>query len=70
MEEENWSDAYDEFFEGFRNYQEAGNPRAKQCLKYVVLANMIALKDINPFDSREAKVYKDDKDIMAMMRLR
>jgi len=70
MEEEAWSDAYDEFFESFRNYQEAGNPRAKQCLKYVVLANMIALKDINPFDSREAKVYKDDPEIQAMMELR
>jgi len=70
MEEESWSDAYDEFFEGFRNYQEAGNPRAKQCLKYVVLANMIALKDINPFDSREAKVYKDDPEIQEMVRLR
>lgn len=70
MEEEAWSEAYDEFFESFRNYQEAGNPRAKQCLKYVVLANMIALKDINPFDSREAKVYKDDPEIKAMMELR
>ena len=70
MEDECWSDAYDELFEGFRNYQEAGNPRAKQCLKYVVLANMIALKDINPFDSCEAKVYQDDPEIQAMMELR
>jgi COP9 signalosome complex subunit 2 len=70
MEEEKWSDAYDDFFEAFRNYQDAGNPRAKQCLKYVVLANMIALREINPFDSREAKVYKDDKEIKGMMRLR
>mmetsp|Transcript_3196 Transcript_3196/g.4603 ORF Transcript_3196/g.4603 Transcript_3196/m.4603 type:complete len:455 (+) Transcript_3196:24-1388(+) len=70
MDEGCWSDAYDEFFDAFRNYQEAGNPRAKQCLKYVVLANMIALKNINPFDSREAKVYKDDPEIQAMMQLR
>lgn len=26
------------------------------CLKYVVLANMLALSDINPFAAREAKV--------------
>ncbi len=32
--------------------------RAKVMLKYVVLANMLALSDINPFDSREAKVYQ------------
>lgn len=35
--------------------QEAGNPRAKDALKYVVLANMLALSDINPFAAREAK---------------
>jgi len=70
MEEERWSDAYEEFFEAFRSYQEAGNAKARQCLKYVVLASMIALKDINPFDSREAKVYKEDIEINAMVELR
>lgn len=25
----NWGQAYNEFYEGFRNYQEAGNPNAK-----------------------------------------
>merc|ERR1712232_689816 len=39
-------------------------------LKYVVLANMLALSDINPFDSREAKVYQDDPEISAMASLR
>jgi hypothetical protein len=28
----------------------------QDCLKYVVLANMLALSDINPFAAREAKV--------------
>eukprot|EP00953_Heterococcus_sp_UTEX-ZZ885_P027392 14695-Heterococcus_DN1.PRE.1 len=65
-----WSDAYNEFYEGFRNYQEAGNKRAKDCLKYVVLANMLALSDINPFAAREAKVYQDEKEVAAMMDLR
>ena len=31
---------------------------ARIMLKYVVLANMLACMDINPFDSREAKVYQ------------
>jgi COP9 signalosome complex subunit 2 len=70
MSEERWKEAYDEFFEGFRNYQEAGNTRAKDCLKYVVLANMLALSDINPFDSREAKVYQEEQEIKAMVDLR
>merc|ERR1719293_621265 len=39
-------------------------------LKCVVLANMLALSDINPFDSREAKVYQDDPEISAMATLR
>lgn len=29
MSMENWNQAYNEFYEGFRNYQEAGNPNAK-----------------------------------------
>ncbi len=37
--------------------QEAGNKRATVTLKYVVLANMLALSDINPFAAREAKAY-------------
>ena len=70
MSEQRWKEAYDEFFEGFRNHQEAGNARAKSCLKYVVLANMLASSSINPFDSREAKVYKDELEITAMVQLR
>lgn len=70
LEEKQWMLAYNEFFESFRNYQEAGNTRATLCLKYVVLANMLAGSDINPFDSREAKVYQDVDEIGAMLLLR
>jgi COP9 signalosome complex subunit 2 len=70
MSEQRWKEAYDEFFEAFRNYQEAGNSRAKDCLRYVVLANMLALSDINPFDSREAKVYQEEQEIKAIVQLR
>merc|ERR1712083_1052043 len=71
MNEKKWESAYIEFFEAFKNYQETGNStRAKIMLKYVVLANMLALSSINPFDSREAKVYQDDPEISAMASLR
>eukprot|EP00419_Tripos_fusus_P004346 CAMPEP_0172687490 /NCGR_PEP_ID=MMETSP1074-20121228/21711_1 /TAXON_ID=2916 /ORGANISM="Ceratium fusus, Strain PA161109" /LENGTH=452 /DNA_ID=CAMNT_0013506951 /DNA_START=40 /DNA_END=1401 /DNA_ORIENTATION=- len=71
MSEKKWEAAYNEFFEAFKNYQETGNARtAKVMLKYVVLANMLALSSINPFDSREAKVYQDDPEISAMANLR
>jgi len=71
MSEKKWEAAYNEFFEAFKNYQETGSAtRAKVLLKYVVLANMLALSSINPFDSREAKVYQDDPEISAMASLR
>lgn len=31
---------------------------------------MLALTDINPFDAREAKVFAEDKEILAMRDLR
>jgi COP9 signalosome complex subunit 2 len=70
MMEGNWEDAFHELNEAFRMYQEAGNARARDCLKYVVLASMLALSDINPFAAREAKVFADDKEILAMSELR
>ena len=38
--------------------------------RYVVLANMLAKSEISPFDSREAKVFQEDPEIVAMARLR
>jgi len=45
------------------------SPRRIQCLKYLVLANMLMLSDINPFVSGEAAPYKDDEEIVAMTSL-
>jgi COP9 signalosome complex subunit 2 len=57
MSERKYQDAYNNFFESFRNYQESGNSeKAKAILKYVILASMLSFSSINPFDSREAKV--------------
>lgn len=70
MAEKQWEKARAEFFEAFKYYQEVGNPRAKTILKYVVLASILSDSKINPFDSQEAKVFKDDSEILAMMQLR
>ena len=70
MAEKQWDKALTEFFEAFKCYQEVGNQRAKIILKYVVLASILSNSNINPFHSQEAKVYKDDPEILAMMRLR
>eukprot|EP00668_Euglena_longa_P029388 GGOE01036736.1.p1 GENE.GGOE01036736.1~~GGOE01036736.1.p1 ORF type:complete len:473 (+),score=198.08 GGOE01036736.1:83-1420(+) len=69
MSEREWGKAHTDFFEAFKNYDEAGHPRRIQCLKYLVLANMLAVSKINPFDSPEAKPYKDNPDIVAMTDL-
>ena len=46
-----------------------GSPRRTTCLKYLVLANMLMKSGINPFDSQEAKPYKNDPEILAMTNL-
>jgi len=66
-----WPRAKAEFFSAFTHYDEIGNGvKAKQCLKYYVIAHMLSRSDTNPFDTREVKVYQSDKDIEAVSQLR
>lgn len=69
MAQREWEKARTDFFEAFKNYDEAGAQRRIQCLKYLVLANMLMNSDINPFDSQEAKPYKNDPEVVAMTDL-
>ncbi|KAI0348149.1 PCI-domain-containing protein [Trametopsis cervina] len=69
MGERNWNRASEDFFESFRNYDEAGSPQRIQVLKYLVLANMLMGSEVNPFDSQETKPYKNDPQITAMTDL-
>ena len=66
MSEENWKEAQSDFFESFRNYDEAGSMQRIQVLKYLVLTTLLMKSDINPFDSQETKPYKNDPRISAM----
>ena len=50
-----WNKASEDFFESFRNYDEAGSQQRIQVLKYLVLANMLTGSEVNPFDSQETK---------------
>ena len=70
MGEKKWTEAYQEFFSGFSRHSETANPRARECLKYVVLANMLSLSNINPFSTKEASAYQDAPVIQAMIQLR
>jgi COP9 signalosome complex subunit 2 len=69
MSEGNWAEAQSAFFESFKNYDDAGSPQRIHVLKYLVLANMLAESEINPFDSQETKPYKNDLEIIAMTNL-
>lgn len=69
MSEENWKEAQSDFFESFRNYDEAGSLQRIQILKYLVLTTMLMGSDINPFESQETKPYKNDPRIAAMTEL-
>ena len=55
MAQREFEKARNDFFEAFKNYDEAGVSGRISCLKYLVLANMLMNSDINPFDSPEAK---------------
>lgn len=67
MLEKKWKEACSELNESFKIYQEVGNTKAKTVLKYLVLAGMLSKSEINVFYSREARVYKEDPEILAMM---
>ena len=69
MSEENWKEAQTDFFESFRNYDEAGSLQRIQVLKYLVLTTMLMKSDINPFESQETKPYKNDPRISVMTDL-
>uniref|UniRef100_A0A914WEQ6 COP9 signalosome complex subunit 2 n=1 Tax=Plectus sambesii TaxID=2011161 RepID=A0A914WEQ6_9BILA len=69
LREGQFEKAHTDFFEAFKNYDESGSTRRTTCLKYLVLANMLMKSDINPFDSQEAKPFKNDPEILAMTNL-
>ncbi|KAG2448992.1 hypothetical protein HYH02_005746 [Chlamydomonas schloesseri] len=69
MHDELWSEAATDFFEAFKAYDEAGVGRRVQCLKYLVLANMLMESRVDPFDAQEAKPYKQDPEIVSMTNL-
>lgn len=69
MESREFRQAGKTFFQAFKSYDEAGDPSRLRCLKYLVMASMLHAEGINPFDSQEARPYKDDPEIVAMTNL-
>jgi COP9 signalosome complex subunit 2 len=53
-----WKRAYDEFYESFRAYNESGRAaEAVQCLKCLVISNILSDQAVNPFDTREVRAF-------------
>ncbi|CBZ54620.1 YALI0F16874p, related [Neospora caninum Liverpool] len=71
MAEKRWTLSLIDFSEAFRQYQEVGRAKkAKRMLQLLVLASLLTLSDINPFDTREAKALQEDPSVASMHALR
>src|SRR5271169_6803810 len=60
--------AQNDFFESFRNFDEAGSLQRIQVLKYFVLANMLMESNIDPFSSQETKPYLSQHSLLIIFR--
>ncbi|KAJ2897199.1 hypothetical protein IWW38_001793, partial [Coemansia aciculifera] len=69
MSECNWEQAKANFFDAFKNYDEAGSPQRVQVLKYLVLASLLSESEVNPLASPEAMAYVSDPAIVAITAL-
>jgi COP9 signalosome complex subunit 2 len=71
LAEHRYSEAYEACFDSFKHYQECGNGlKAKEMLKLVVVASLLARSDINPFDTREARALISDPEVAVFSQLR
>jgi COP9 signalosome complex subunit 2 len=69
MREHQWDAAREDFFESFKNYDEAGSLQRLKVLKCYVVACMLSESEINPFASQETKPYMNNPEINAMVQL-
>lgn len=53
----NYEKARLEFYECFKNYDEAGSSTKKNVLKYLSLCSILTENEVNPFESQETKSY-------------
>eukprot|EP00835_Amoeboradix_gromovi_P000678 NODE_25_length_35605_cov_0.353461.p10 type:complete len:316 gc:universal NODE_25_length_35605_cov_0.353461:2142-1195(-) len=68
-QQQDFDGARREFFESFKNYDEAGAYERIRVLKYLVLCNILSSSKINPFESPETKPYKTNEEIEGLTAL-
>ncbi|CCG25927.1 hypothetical protein CORT_0C05530 [Candida orthopsilosis Co 90-125] len=54
---ENYEKALAEFYESFKNYDEAGAIAKNKILKYLALCSLLCNNDLDPFQSQETQTY-------------
>ena len=69
VREGEYEKAYADFFEAFKNYDEAGSPKRTQCLKFLVLTVMLRESQIDPFESPELKAYAQNSQLIGFLKL-
>lgn len=71
MSKRNFDKALELFKQAFYNFQSAGNHiKAKEMIKYSLLNSIIVKNNMNFVSEEEVSLYKDDKQLEAMINLR
>lgn len=70
MSEKKWDEALKQFWDSFLSLVDSGHPRAVTVLKYVILNQLLAQSATEYLTQREAKVYAQDPQIVAMTDLK
>lgn len=65
-----WELAYTEFYTSFKLFQDIGDMRATQAIKYAVVANILSNSDDDPFGQRESSNKKTDPEVVPVVDLR
>jgi len=70
LRERNYKDSNTDFIEAFKGYDSAGSREfSVQCLRYLILSNMLSNSPVNPFDEQRAKSYQQTAEIEVMNNL-
>lgn len=65
----NFEKARIDFYECFKNYDEAGSPSKKLILKYLSLCSVLTENEVNPFESQETQTYSQLPEYSNLIRL-
>lgn len=70
MSEKKWEEALKQFWDGFVSLVDSGHPRAVTVLKYVILTQLLSQSNTEYLTQREAKIFAQDPQIIAMIDLK